>query len=176
MKVTQSKYYKNVGRKINVEIDRFDTWSLDHSLAYIILPALLQLKEEKHGIPGEFANVGGAEYENQESFDFYKDSYDDAMELGIKRWEEILDKMIWSFQQLIFESHEHKYHHGEPNYKFKKTNHKYHNPFTNKVEDTYTLENQNKEYWFDKTGYMLHSERIQEGIELFGKYYQNLWD
>jgi hypothetical protein len=34
-----------------VHIDRYDTWSMDHTLADIILPMLKQLKETKHGSP-----------------------------------------------------------------------------------------------------------------------------
>jgi hypothetical protein len=34
-----------------VKIDRWDTWSMDHTLAEIILPMLKQLNETKHGAP-----------------------------------------------------------------------------------------------------------------------------
>jgi hypothetical protein len=34
-----------------VKIDRYDTWSMDHTLSPIILPMLKQLKEAKHGAP-----------------------------------------------------------------------------------------------------------------------------
>ena len=34
-----------------VKIDRWDTWSMDHTLAHIILPMLKQLDKEKHGAP-----------------------------------------------------------------------------------------------------------------------------
>jgi len=34
-----------------VKIDRWDTWSMDHTLSYIILPMLKQLSETKHGAP-----------------------------------------------------------------------------------------------------------------------------
>ena len=38
--------------KINyVKIDYYDTWSMDHTLADIILPMLQQLKASKHGAP-----------------------------------------------------------------------------------------------------------------------------
>jgi hypothetical protein len=32
------------------------------------------------------------------------------------------------------------------------------------------------EHWYDHIGHQLHEARIQEGLELFGKYYRNLWD
>jgi hypothetical protein len=36
---------------VKVRIDRWDTWSMDDTLAPIILPMLVQLKETKHGAP-----------------------------------------------------------------------------------------------------------------------------
>ena len=38
-------------QKIKVRIDKWDTWSMDHTLAHIVLPMLVQLKETKHGAP-----------------------------------------------------------------------------------------------------------------------------
>lgn len=38
-------------QKISVHIDHWDTWSMDHTLAHIVLPMLIQLKETKHGAP-----------------------------------------------------------------------------------------------------------------------------
>ena len=34
-----------------VKIDRYDTWSMDHTLADIVLPMLKQLQATKHGSP-----------------------------------------------------------------------------------------------------------------------------
>ena len=36
-------------RKIKIRIDRYDTWSMDHTLALITLPMLKQLKATAHG-------------------------------------------------------------------------------------------------------------------------------
>ena len=38
-------------RDIQVQIDPWDTWSMDHTLAHIILPMLKQLRNTKHGSP-----------------------------------------------------------------------------------------------------------------------------
>ena len=44
--------WDKIDRKIDyVKIDRWDTWSMDHTLSYIILPMLKQLKDSKHGGP-----------------------------------------------------------------------------------------------------------------------------
>jgi hypothetical protein len=36
-------------RKVKIHIDPYDTWSMDHTLALIIHPLLVQLKEKNHG-------------------------------------------------------------------------------------------------------------------------------
>ena len=38
-------------RKIKIRIDKYDTWSMDHTLGMIILPMLKQLRDTKHGSP-----------------------------------------------------------------------------------------------------------------------------
>ena len=109
-------------RKIDIQIDKFDTWSFDHTLAHIIYPALLQLKATKHGVPGGLVDdVGGEDWSSQESFDFYKETHDESWEIAAKKWDVILDKMIWSFQQLADSNYDSKYHHGEAKFDWEKT-------------------------------------------------------
>ncbi len=92
MKVTLGKYpgpRSKKERKVEVRIDPWDTWNADHSLAQIIHPLLLQLKEDKDGYPGDF-------YDGDEE-GFGKG------EIGGGRdaWEKILDSMIWAFNEII---------------------------------------------------------------------------
>lgn len=178
MKVNIGNWPKNHGpRKVSVKIESFDTWNLDGTLAKIIYPALLQLKATKHGIPSEFGDVGGEKHLDQQSFDFYEETYDWAFEESVKRWNEVLDKMIWSFQQLAEVDYDSKYHHGKGEYEFVETNKLYPNPITGKMEKTFQMVDKNpNEHWYDYVGHQLHEQRIQEGLELFGKYYRNLWD
>ena len=179
MKINIGKYPKNnkTRRKIDVQIDPYDTWGLDHTLALIIYPALLQLKATKQGVPSEFAEVGGEHHGTQDSFDFYQESYDDAWKAGLERWDETLDKMIWSFEQLLKGDYDDQYHHGEAEYDWVKSDKTYPNPITGKVEATYQMVDKNPdEHWYDTVGHMKHNERIQEGLELFGKYFRSMWD
>ena len=177
MKINIRPYSKN-RRKIDVNIDQYDTWSLDHTLAKVIFPALLQLKQTKHGIPNDFVeDVGGEKYDTQQSFDFYVESHDEAWEIGAKRWDEALDKMIWAFHQIGFEDYSEKYHHGKMNMDWIETDKTYPNPVTGKVEPTYQMVDKNPdEHWYDAEGHKLHEERVQEGLDLFGKYFRALWD
>lgn len=178
MKVKLGKFPKGSGhRKIDVEIEHFDTWNLDHTLATIIYPALIQLKHTKHGIPNDFSTAGGEEYDQQDSFDFYKETHNEAFDECCKRWDEALDKMIWSFEQILKGDYDQKYHHGKSEYDFVETNKMFPNPISGKMEKTFQMVDKNPDsHWYDAEGHQLHEERIQEGLELFGKYYRALWD
>src|SRR6056300_1543901 len=86
-------------QKVKVRIDRWDTWSMDHTLAPIILPMLKQLKETKHGAPYvESADVPKELRINvHQKVAYKKDGTTD--ENFFKRWDWILDEMIWAFEQ-----------------------------------------------------------------------------
>jgi len=177
MKVKLGRFLNKKERRINVEIERFDTWGLDHTLALIILPALIQLKHTKHGVPSNFVNDSAEDYHSQATFEFMKDDKDEVFQKGCDKWEETLDKMIWSFQQIVFEDYDSKYHHGDMKIGWKESPREYLNPITGKMEKVFEMVDENpSEHWYDIVGHQLHEERIQEGLELFGKYYRNLWD
>lgn len=179
MKIKIGKWTKTTNRrKVNIQIDNWDTWNMDSTLALIIHPMLVQLRDTKHGVPGELVeDVGGEDYKDQESFDFYKDTHKESWDIAAARWDEILDKMIWSFGQLAYEDYDAKYHHGDAKYDWVKSDKTYPNPITGKIEPTYQMVDKNPdEHWYDSEGHKLHHERIQEGLELFGKYFRNLWD
>ena len=59
MKINIGKYKKNGNpRTEKIHIDPWDTWSMDYTLALIILPMLNQLKESKHGAPSSMPPFG----------------------------------------------------------------------------------------------------------------------
>jgi len=168
---------KSSRRKINIQIHDYDTWNLDHTLANIILPALLQLKATKHGVPSEFCEVGGEDWAEQDSFEFYKETHDEAWTIGAARWDTVLDKMIWSFEQLSIGDSDSKYHHGTIKTSWEESDKQFPNPISGKMEKTFTMKDENpEEHWYDAEGHKLHEERIQEGLDLFGKHYRSLWD
>ena len=65
MKVKIGRWPKVGDRKVDIKIESFDTWNLDSTLALIILPALIQLKETKHGIPNEFGRLRSEEHTSE---------------------------------------------------------------------------------------------------------------
>ena len=84
-------------QKIKIHIDRWDTWSMDHTLAPIILPMLKQLKETKHGAP--WVAVADVPRElrptKKQLMDYQKDGTTDPN--FFKRWDWVLDEMIYAF-------------------------------------------------------------------------------
>lgn len=164
-------------RTIKVHIDPWDTWSMDHTLSYIVLPMLKQLKESKHGAPSVDdedvpvplrSTAAGARDRCEEEWDL-----DDNFFL---RWNWVLDEMIYAHSCKIDDTWEDKYWTGEwGDTIWKETDREYPNPKTGVMEKTYTLEHSGNRDC-DWEGLKREQDRIQNGFRLFGKYYQNLWD
>ena len=98
MKIKIGPYRKN--RAFNIHIDDFDTWSLDNTLSHIIHPALIRLKEIKHGYPElwEDGMVTHHNYDRQLHFDFIDEEVETKYLINI--WNDILDKMIYAFGRI----------------------------------------------------------------------------
>ena len=83
---------------IRVRIDPWDTWSLDFNLAYIIAPALRQLKATQQGAGNVEDEDVPAELRSRAAPP-PKDGWVD--EHHFKRWDYVLDEMIWAFERLL---------------------------------------------------------------------------
>lgn len=120
MKVRIGPYRKN--KALRIEIDDYDMWNADHTLALIIVPLLKKLKENSYSFPSEFSepdiNSDGINYGGNGG--------------GHDAWLSVLDQMINGFA--IIASDEWPYHSQED------------------------------------------IELAQHGINLFAKYYMNLWN
>lgn len=151
-------------RKIKVHIDRYDSWSADHTLALIILPMLKQLHATKHGAPC----TDDEDVPWYLRSHFYTKEYDhDTDPAHFKRWDWIMEEMIWTFEQLVDDEWESRYHHGEHDIQWGEPDER------GMVE---MLRGPKNTHWWDKDGYIKHQEKIRNGLRLFGKYYQALWD
>lgn len=131
-------------RKIKIRIDPYDTWGMDHTLGIIILPMLKQLQATKHGSPG-VEDVDVPEELRSTSVPTPEDH--DTDDNWHKRWEWVLNEMIWAFEQIIDDDNDSKFfdHSKEP-------------------------------LGYDQVGHKAHNERINRGTIFFGKYYRGLWD
>jgi len=149
-------FLDNREQKVSVKIDRWDTWSMDHTLSYIIVPMLKQLKETKHGAPFVDAEDVPEELRPPEGWYEKYSTRGETDDNWFKRWDWVLDEMIWAFEQKVLDNWEEQYY-GEWVEDASKTFGGYHkNP--------------------DDEGRKAHQERMSNGFRLFGKYYEGLWD
>lgn len=148
MKIYIGPYKSNGRTKTKVKIHKYDTWNMDGTLAIIIYPMLKQLKACQHGagmvddcdVPDELKSTAADPKES----DYDTDSN------HFKRWDYVLDEMIWAFAQLQSESD---------------------------WESAYYIYGSNDgPVTYDMNGFNAAAKRIRNGTRLFGKYYQNLWD
>jgi hypothetical protein len=155
-------------RTVKVHIDPWDTWSMDHTLAHIIHPMLIQLKKTQHGapyvddkdVPKHLRRVAAEPLTEEEKNCGVTDS------LHFQRWEWVLDEMIFAFASELDDSWEDQFYKGEHDIAWKQ--------LENGMSEMIRMDKDTFE--FDEKGHKKYHERIQNGFRLFGKYYQNLWD
>lgn len=169
MKVNIGPYPKKSGveRKVSIKIDPYDTWSMDYTLALIIHPMLVQLRTHKTGaphtddedVPEHLRSTAVPPKENDWDID---DNH-------FIRWDWILDEMIWAFSQILDEDADMKFYSGISDLEWEEVEVGGETLFEMKKgpNDTRT---------FDKEGYDKWFNRKQNGLRLFGKYYNSLWD
>ena len=131
-------------RKVVVRIDKYDTWGMDHTLALIVLPMLKQLRATKHGSPAVDdkdvpkhlrCGVDPAEKDYEPDGNWHK------------RWEWVMDEMIWAFEQIIDDDAGSQY-----------------------------FDHSTTPSTVDSKGWQDHNKRVNNGTRLFGVYFQGLWD
>ena len=143
-----------------VRIDPWDTWSMDHTLADIILPMLRQLNATKHGAP----------HTDDEDVPEYLRSYMaqpkehewDTDDLHFMRWDWILAEEIWAFEQLVNEDADSKFFDhsecGDEKFPWNKDG-----QYVSKIK-------------YDSEGHAAWQARMDNGFRLFGKYFRCHWD
>lgn len=142
-------------RQEDVFIDKWDSWNADHTLALIAAPLLQQLKRTKRGsgmvddadVPEELRSTSAPpkEYEWDTDANVHK------------RWDWVLDEMIWAMTE-----------HTDGNGDIKFYDH-------SEVDEEADIIKQMTKIKCDYEGLDAYDKRKQRGFELFGKYFQNLW-
>ena len=179
MKVFLGPYEDNSEqREVSVDIDAYDTWSADHTLALIIEPMLRQLKETQHGAPYVDPDDCPKELRPNEVNEHETD------DTHFARWAWVLDEMIFAFATMNSE-YEDEFWDGHDVYTPIETvgvgpaQLRLFPDDDGSIEDyeTYEMkENPNRKVKFDKEGLRKIEERMDRGFKLFGKYYRGLWD
>lgn len=145
-------------RYVDVRIHKYDVWNMDSTLAHIILPMLYVLKKEKQGAPYvDNADVPTEFWTKELSED--KKVSEEVDEKHFARWEWVIDELIWTFEQCNSDW-ESQYMSGKVDYD---------------IVDGKMIKSENYDFKTDKIGMEKHQKRIDNGLRLFGKYYQGLW-
>ena len=166
-KYTINQYLNRKKRKEKVHIDRYDMWSMDHTLALIILPMLKLLKEQMHGshevddedVPEHLRSTAAPLKENEWDTD----------ENHTKRWDWVLDEMIYTFECSVNEDWDDQFYSGKHDIRFVPT----------EVDGKKFFEYEtgpNNTFKVDREGLNKAWERRKNGMMLFAKYYHALWD
>jgi hypothetical protein len=137
-------------------LDPYDTWNMDHTLALIIVPMLKQLKATKHGsplvddeyVPEHLRSTAAPPVENEWDID---DNH-------FKRWDYVLDEMIWAMEQIVNDNDEDLFYD------------------MSEVDEEGDIMEQVEQIKCDHEGLQKHHERIANGTKLFGIFFQSLWD
>jgi len=143
-------------QRVKVHIDRWDTWSMDHTLAPIILPMLVQLKETKHGAPHVDLEDVPKELHGKKLTKKQKEQ-GEVDDKHFERWDWVLHEMIWAFEQKCRDHWEEDYY----------------GPYIEGEGDGILGGHFE---WTDDEGRQKHQERMSNGFRLFGKYFESLWD
>ena len=146
-----------------VKIDKWDTWNMDSTLSTIVLPMLKQLKETKHGAP--FVDDADVPKELKSTSAPPKENEWDTDENHFKRWDWVLDEMIFAFDSKL-NNWEEQFYSGEHDIQWKKLE----NDCSEMIKgpkDTFKI---------DTKGMKIYETRVKNGFRLFGKYYSGLWD
>lgn len=152
MKAHLGKYTKNGERKIEIKIDKWDSWNADATIAMLAVPILKQLKETK--ISYAIVNWEDTPYSKKEwkilsNADFSNCSEEKKIQQsGIVQavWDHILDMMIYALECCVDD-----------------------------WESKYFLKD-GEGFKYDHDGATKEQARIQQGLSWFGKYFQSLWD
>jgi hypothetical protein len=152
-----------------VKIDHYDTWSMDHTLADIILPMLKQIQKEKHGAP--HVDDEDVPMELQSWTSPAKDEYDvDGHHFA--RWDYVLNEMIFAFECKADDTWQEKFYSGVCDMRSVPCEWD-----ADSKPTLYTFEKgPNHTHEFDYEGMQVVQKRITNGFRLFGKYYEGLWD
>jgi hypothetical protein len=153
-----------------VKVDRWDTWSMDHTLGQIALPMLKQLQATKHGAP--FVDDEDVPEELKSTSAPPKENEWDTDENHFKRWDWAMNEMIYAFEHHINREWEEAYRSGEIDWKSEACEW----DENGKAKMFKMVDGPKNTYECDYDGMKVVEDRIKNGFRLFGKYYQALWD
>ena len=153
LNVTINKLIDENKRKIKIKIDRYDIWGTDYHLALIILPMLQELRSRHHGAP--FIDDEDVPEHLRSTAAPAKENDYDVDDNHFKRYEWLLDELIWTFTELCKEDGDSQFYD--------------HSECDGSLSDYEKIK-------IDYDGLKAYNARISNGTTLFGKYLRALSD
>jgi len=149
-------------KKNFVKIDKWDTWSMDTTLAHIVVPMLKQLKKDTHGAPiVAFEDRPDELIGTIPSYEWEPD------EFHFQAWDWALEEMIFAFSSKLEDNDwQEQFFSGESDWLFE----------PGPGGGSYMVKGPNHTLKMDEENMKACQYRISNGFRLFGKYYENLWD
>ena len=100
MKVTIPKPIPGEEHK-KIEVDDWDIWNVDYTLACVIHPVLLKYRENLTGYPElwEDGMITSHNYDRQLHFDIFDEKVE--RDYLIKKWKDTVDKMCRAFGMIV---------------------------------------------------------------------------
>ena len=151
-------------RKVKIKLHDYDIFSFDATIAMVILPGLKMIREDKHGAP--FVDDEDVPDELKSTNAPPKEYEWDVDLLWFKRWDWVLEEMIFAMEAIVSDDWEEKFHSGNMDLIWEKCE----GSDLSEMKD-----GPNNTHVFDEVGYKAYADRIQNGCRLFGRYFQNLW-
>lgn len=170
-----NRWSNNRKRKVKVHVDYYDVWGADHTLALIIAPVLKKLKEVQHGYP-HVDNDDVPEELRMSDEDRKKLEHDGSVdEKHEARWSYVLDEMIWAFEQHAdpYDGEDQFFHNSE---QLEMVFTPVEGMKASSLSFNYQKDPSKPPYWRDDEGLKKHHARKANGVRLFAKYYEALWD
>jgi len=146
-------------QKVYVKIDKYDTWTMDTTLAHIVIPMLKQLRDENHGNP-----IVDMEDRPDHLIGTTPKVYN-VDEFHFEAWDWVLGEMLFAFESK-HDNWEEQFQSGEHDVRWIDIDNGM-SEMVNGPNDTFEV---------DVEGLNAYQKRITNGFRLFGKYYEGLWD
>jgi hypothetical protein len=167
--------YDKRQRTVKIRIDKYDSWNADSTIALIAAPLLKQLKATNHGMPGGLVECPEFDLEKTRFYNEVMGRWSTPNSVSVEQdeadrkrceeiWGEIQDEMIFALEAINDDKGESQFYSADFGMVSGEKD-----KITNCTSCTFTGE-------VDREGLAAYHKRVNNGLVLFGRYFQNLWD
>ena len=144
---------------INIEIDPWDSWNAYTTIAKIAAPILRQLQQTNHGFGMVKAEDVPLELQRQNPYDDFGSFTEEQTKEMQERWDWVTGEILWALEEIASDKPGLDAFYDQSEVKEGMSVKQMLSAMRVKYDDVDAYE-----------------KRVQRGCELFGKYFQSLWD